>query len=104
LRVSACPYTDYGTLKGVVSQISEDTIKPQNNGATATAAATASSQQEGAVGTFYEVTIQPEVLSLGKGKNQCQIQVGMEGRADIISKEETVLQFFLRKARLIPDL
>ncbi|MBW4626619.1 MAG: HlyD family secretion protein [Brasilonema octagenarum HA4186-MV1] len=104
LRVSSCPYTDYGTLKGVVSQISEDTIKPQNNSATATAAATGSSQQGGAVSTFYEVTIQPEVLSLGKGKNQCAIQVGMEGRADIISREETVLQFFLRKARLIADL
>ncbi len=103
LRVSSCPYTDYGTLKGVVSQISEDTIKPQANNATATAA-TPSSQLGGAAGTFYEVTIQPEVLSLGKGKNQCHIQVGMEGRADIISREETVLQFFLRKARLIADL
>ena len=103
LRVSSCPYTDYGTLKGVVSQISEDTIKPQNNGAAATAT-TGSNQQQGAVGTFYEVTIKPEVLFVGKGKNQCAIQVGMEGRADIISKEETVLQFFLRKAKLIADL
>ena len=90
-------------LKGVVSQISDDTIKPQNNGATATTA-TGSSQQQGVVGTFYEVTIQPEVLFLGKGKNHCAIQVGMEGRADIISKEETVLQFFLKKAKLIADL
>jgi multidrug efflux pump subunit AcrA (membrane-fusion protein) len=99
LRVSACPYTDYGTLKGIVSQISEDTVKPQANSTTATA----SSQQGGAVATFYDVTIQPEVLSLGKGKNQCSIQVGMEGRADIISREETVLRFLLRKAKLILD-
>jgi hypothetical protein len=28
----------------------------------------------------------------------------MEARADIISSEETVLQFLLRKARLIADL
>jgi hypothetical protein len=27
-----------------------------------------------------------------------------EGRADIITKEETVLQFLLRKARLIADV
>ncbi|HAZ43508.1 MAG TPA: HlyD family secretion protein [Cyanobacteria bacterium UBA11369] len=103
MRVSACAYTDYGTLKGVVSEISEDTIKPQANSATATAPATASSQQGGAVGTFYEVKIKPDVLFIGKGKNQCPIQVGMEGRADIISKEETVLQFLLRKAKLLAE-
>ena len=102
MRVSACPYPDYGTLKGVVSQISEDTIKPQRNGATAPT--TASSQKAATVDTFYQVTISPESLSLGTGKNQCPIQLGMEGRADIISREETVLKFLLRKARLITDL
>ncbi len=102
MRVSACPYPDYGTLKGVVSQISEDTIKPQRNGATAPT--TASSQKAATVDTFYQVTISPESLSLGRGKNQCPIQLGMEGRADIISREETVLKFLLRKARLITDL
>lgn len=103
IRVSACPYTDYGTLKGLVSQISQDTIKPQANSNTAIPSAIAFSQQ-GVADTFYEVTIQPEVLLLSKAKSQCSIQVGMEGKADIISKEETVLQFFLRKARLIADL
>lgn len=104
MRVSACSYTDYGTLKGVVSQISSDTIKPQANGATATAATIASSQQGGGADAFYEVTIQPESLFVSRGKNQCDIELGMEGRADIISREETVLQFLLRKARLIADL
>ncbi len=103
MRVSACPYPDYGTLKGVVSQISEDTIKPQGNGATATAS-TASSQKGGAATAFYEVTISPESHFLGRGKNQCELQLGMEGRADIISREETVLKFLLRKARLVTDL
>jgi multidrug efflux pump subunit AcrA (membrane-fusion protein) len=50
------------------------------------------------------VTIKPETLVLGKGKNPCHIQLGMEGRVDIVSREETVLKFFLRKARLIADL
>ncbi|MEH1897489.1 MAG: hypothetical protein V7K94_19715 [Nostoc sp.] len=49
------------------------------------------------------MTIEPESLALGKGENLCQIQLGMEGRVDIISREETVLRFFLRKARLIAD-
>ncbi len=50
------------------------------------------------------MTIEPETLVLGKGKNHCHIELGMEGRADIIFREETVLPFFLRKARLITDL
>ena len=50
------------------------------------------------------MTIKPETLVLGKGKNLCHIQLGMEGRVDIVSREETVLKFFLRKARLIADL
>ncbi|NEO15543.1 MULTISPECIES: HlyD family efflux transporter periplasmic adaptor subunit [unclassified Moorena] len=100
MRVSACPYPDYGTLKGLVSQISEDTIKPQSNGARASAL----SQKGRGASAFYEVTISPESHVLGKGKNQCSLQLGMEGRADIISREETVLRFLLRKARLVTDL
>jgi HlyD family secretion protein len=51
----------------------------------------------------YTVTIQPERSFLQASKQQCQIQAGMEGRADIISRQETVLQFILRKARLLSD-
>jgi multidrug efflux pump subunit AcrA (membrane-fusion protein) len=32
------------------------------------------------------------------------MQAGMEGRADIITKEETVLKFLLRKAKLMADV
>ncbi|NEQ21863.1 MAG: HlyD family efflux transporter periplasmic adaptor subunit [Microcoleus sp. SIO2G3] len=99
LRVSACPYPDYGTLQGVVSTISPDAIPLQRDGTTATVGSNVSGTP-----SFYEVTIQPESLSLGYGTRQCPIQLGMEGRADIISREETVLQFLLRKARLITDL
>lgn len=112
MQVSACPYPDYGTLKGKVKAISPDAIggtvsqafASQGNGATATAPATASSQKVAAVGAFYEVTIEPESLSLGQSKHQCAIQLGMEGTVDIISREETVLKFLLRKARLIANL
>lgn len=101
MRVSACPYPDYGTLNGKVEAISPDAHAPQKN---ATNESTTASPKASAEGAFYEVTIEPETLVLGKGKNQCHIQLGMEGRADIISREETVLRFFLRKARLIADL
>lgn len=103
MRVSACPYPDYGTLKGKVQAISADAITPQKNGDNTTASTTGASQKAAAVGSFYEATIEPESLSLGRGSHQCAIQLGMEGTADIISREETVLQFFLRKARLIAD-
>jgi multidrug efflux pump subunit AcrA (membrane-fusion protein) len=104
LRISACPYPDYGTLKGKVTTISPDAIAPQAPGATPTSATIASSQKMGTGGTFYEVTIELESLVLGQSNNQCSMQLGMEGRADIITKEETVLQFFLRKAKLMTDL
>lgn len=101
MRVEACPYPDYGTLKGKVKTISPDTITRQNNN---DGAATGNNQQVADKNAFYEVTIEPENLSLGKKARKCQIQLGMDGRADIISREETVLQFFLRKARLIADV
>ncbi len=102
MRVSACPYPDYGTLPGVVSQISEDTTKPQQNNGIANIF-TPSGQKGNPVNAFYEVTIKPETLTLDRGKNQCAIQLGMDGRADIITKEETLLQFMLRKAKLLAD-
>jgi HlyD family secretion protein len=91
LRVSAYPYPDYGTLKGKVSAIAPDVTIPKNDG-TSTAA------------PYYEVTIQPERPLLVKSALQYPIQPGMDVRADIISREETVLTFILRKARLITDL
>lgn len=104
MRVSACPYPDYGTLKGKVKTISPDAIAPQANSATTTTPTTVANQKTAAVGAFYEVTIEPESLSLAQNKHKCAIQLGMEGTVDIISREETVLKFLLRKARLIADL
>jgi HlyD family secretion protein len=90
LRIDACPYPDYGTLKGVVETISPDAITPTSN---TTSAA-----------SYFEATIQPQSLTFGNGKRQCQLQSGMEAKANIISQEETALQFILRKARLVTDL
>ena len=100
MRVSACPYPDYGTLNGVVSHISKDTIKVPRYDSVSTAN-NPTIPISGATNSFYEVTIIPDKSSLGKGKNQCTIQAGMQGRTDIISRKETVMKFMLRKARLI---
>ncbi|MBE9213774.1 HlyD family efflux transporter periplasmic adaptor subunit [Plectonema cf. radiosum LEGE 06105] len=100
MRVGACPYPDYGTLNGKVKTIAPDTTVSTRNDASNETNATSIT----APGAFYEVTIEPEKLALGRTQKKCQIQLGMDGRADIITHEETVLQFFLRKARLITDL
>ena len=95
LRVDACPYPDYGTLKGVVNAISPDAFAPQTNNAGVATPTTAS---------YFEVTIKPESRSFGNSDRQCTIQAGMDAKADIISKEETALQFIMRKTRLTTDL
>lgn len=99
LRVSAYPYPDYGTLKGKVSAIAADAVTAQNqnnnNNDEASFPATAA---------YYEVTIQPEKTFLTRSDKQYNIQPGMGVTADIISREETVLTFLLRKARLMTDL
>jgi HlyD family secretion protein len=95
LRVDACPYPDYGTAKGVVKTISPDAITPASKDTTTAISPGAN---------YFEATIQPDKSSFGNNDRQCFLQSGMNGTADIISKEETILQFMLRKARLIADL
>lgn len=100
LRISACPYPDYGTLKGKVKTISPDAVT--NNSFRDTVSKATSHNTLGAAA--YEVTIEPERQYLSALSSQCSIKLGMEGMVDIISREETPLQFLLRKARLITDL
>ena len=91
IRISACPYPDYGILKGTVTKISPDAIPVQGN----TSDNTINAQ------SLYEVIIEPESSTFGQGNSHCVLQLGMEGRADILAEKETVLRFLLRKARLI---
>ncbi|ABW26779.1 HlyD family secretion protein [Acaryochloris marina] len=91
MRVSACPYTDYGTLQGTVMNVSPDAIPVNDASGPATSPA------------FYEVTVQPRTLYMGNQQRWCRLQFGMEGRADIVSRQETVLQFVLKKARLMSN-
>ncbi|RUR74215.1 HlyD family type I secretion periplasmic adaptor subunit [Chlorogloeopsis fritschii PCC 6912] len=97
-KVSACPYPDYGTLTSKVRQISPDAIPVDNYNAVSPTTTNNIDR------TVYEVTIEPETLALKQGVNQCMMQLGMAGRVEIISKQETILQNLLRKARLLTDL
>jgi multidrug efflux pump subunit AcrA (membrane-fusion protein) len=87
------PYTDHGLLTGKVTQVAADT-KQLDRSADATS-------RDSTNNASYEVTIQPDTLVVGTSGTKCQIRSGMEGRAEIISKEETVFRFLLRKARLL---
>jgi multidrug efflux pump subunit AcrA (membrane-fusion protein) len=93
MRVSAYTYTDYGTLQGKVVAVAADVITPQTQAGTQVSSEASS--------PYFEVTIQPEQTHLTKGDLKYEIQPGMEVQADIISKEETLLVFVLRKARLL---
>ncbi|MBW4464478.1 MAG: HlyD family efflux transporter periplasmic adaptor subunit [Pegethrix bostrychoides GSE-TBD4-15B] len=100
IRVTACPYPDYGLLKGEVVAISPDAItsaqaSSQLNSQLISQASSQSSQPAG-----FEVTIRPERLELLQQNRRCTIQAGMEAEATIIAQEETFFRFLLRKMRL----
>ncbi len=98
LRFSAYSYPDYGILKGAVRAISPDAMAPQLSSASRTQASSTDRS------SYYEVTIQPAQTYFVKSERQYPLQSGMEVRADMISREETVLTFLLRKARLLTDI
>ncbi|MTJ47806.1 HlyD family efflux transporter periplasmic adaptor subunit [Dolichospermum sp. UHCC 0259] len=93
MQVSACPYPDYGTLKGIVKTVAPDILATTQNNSIINTPQIAN----------YEINIEPQSLFLGKGNHVCYLKSGMEGRADIISRQETVLQFILRKSKLITN-
>jgi multidrug efflux pump subunit AcrA (membrane-fusion protein) len=86
VRVSACPYTEYGVLPGTVQAIAPDIATSANNRA--------------GVAPYYEITIQPESNAVGNRDRQCPLKPGMDVRADIITQRKTVLRSLLEKARL----
>lgn len=93
MRLSACPFSQFGTLPGTVSVISPDT----SSTAADNSSENSSKQAEVA---FYKLNIQPQRSTLKAGKKECSIQAGIDGRADIITRKETVLDFVRRKANL----
>ncbi len=99
MRVQACSYTDYGTLRGKVIQISPDTENVVNQGADT--AATSVGQINAPAP--YLVIIQPKTDVLVQEKNKCSITPGMQGSVDIIARETTMFKFILTKARLSAD-
>ncbi|MEO1146360.1 MAG: HlyD family efflux transporter periplasmic adaptor subunit [Cyanobacteria bacterium J06638_22] len=94
MRVSACPYPDYGVLTGEVTAVSPDVITTSSD------TPNASPPQS----SYYEVSIQPNVPALVRGDRTCPLQSGMQAEASIVSRTETPMMFLLRRARLWANL
>ena len=88
MQVSACPDSNYVPLEGTVAQIAPDNSE--------------SSQEDSFLvkdNTNYEVVIAPDSNTFGR-EDRCSLQLGRSSQVDIISREETLLQYILRQARL----
>ncbi|MEO0541378.1 MAG: HlyD family efflux transporter periplasmic adaptor subunit [Cyanobacteria bacterium P01_A01_bin.105] len=93
LRITACPYPDYGTLPAHVRAISPDALPISQLPASLQASS-----------RLYEVTLQLEQLELTANDLPCPLQSGMEAQADILTEEETVWRYLRRKLRLTTQL
>lgn len=82
MRVSACPYPDFGTLPGTVERIAPDISRSVTGVAS------------------YTVTVRPQRLELRRGSVSCQIRPGSEGEVNIMTRQETILAFLMRQAKL----
>lgn len=87
LRVSACPFSRFGLLRGRVRHIAADT--------TASAGRT-----DEPAGSFYELTIQPGGRELRQGGEHCRLRFGMDLQADVMTRRTSIIGFLLAKLRL----
>jgi len=102
MRVSACPFSEFGTASGTVKSVSPDTISPPSASAQSEPSRRSGS---GPTQAFYSVTIETETQTLPSSASDrtCELQPGTEGRVTIISRTETVITFLRRKAGLMTD-
>lgn len=99
LRVSACPFSEFGSMTGAVREISPDTVTSNLSGISGGASLTSQG------GSFYNVIIDTDGRELvSKQQETCKLLPGAEGEVTIISREETVISFLRRKASLITSL
>jgi multidrug efflux pump subunit AcrA (membrane-fusion protein) len=85
LRVSGCPYPEFGVMKAQVLNISADTIDSDANQASPAS---------------FQVSLRPSASQFKAGHRQCQLRHGMDVQADIVTRRTTVLGFLLTKVRL----
>ncbi|MCX5930672.1 MAG: HlyD family efflux transporter periplasmic adaptor subunit [Cyanobacteria bacterium] len=101
LRLAGCPYPDFGTLRARVISVAPDALA---SGAAPDPGSTLPATGPGNAGegsSSYVVTLRPEHTQLRSSSRSCALRVGMDLTADIVTRVETVLQFLLRRTRLL---
>jgi multidrug resistance efflux pump len=88
LRVSGCPYPEFGVLKARVNSVSADTIPAES-----------SAGRHAQAG--FEVVLTPTSHFLQAGSRRCGLRHGMDVEAEIVTRHTTVLRFLLTKLRLL---
>lgn len=91
LRVTGCPYPDYGVLKAKVINISADTVQKESE----TQGSSAS-----AYPGLFQVSLEPASRQLRAGHRVCELRHGMDVQAEIVTRQTTVLGFLFTKLRL----
>lgn len=92
LRLAGCPFPDFGTLPAQVVSVAPDALATGPSGPDSVGSTGSSS---------YEVTLRPlksELASISGAT--CNLRQGMDLTADISTRQETLLQFMLRRSRL----
>jgi hypothetical protein len=97
MRVTACPAGEFGTLKGQVTTIS---LRERYANATQPTIVTDSIAAQLSQPTLYAVTIQPQTLALKQATKSCSVRVGMQGKLDIVLREESLARSLLRRMRI----
>lgn len=102
MRVSACPFSEFGTAAGSVQAISPDILTLPSPSQIGTPVRT----DAAIAAAFYEVVIKPDesLLTSTSTGRKCALQPGTEGRITIISREETIIAFLRRKAGLLQEI
>lgn len=97
LKISACPTAEFGVMPAVVRNLSADTVPVEVQ----PGSAMASQSPLMARGPLaYEVIVEPKYTSLKGRQGGCQLRLGMEVSADIVTRRTTVFAFLMNKLRV----
>ncbi len=90
INLSQCAVLSFGSLPGQVTSV--EPVSP-DIGVNLTQSATSPEK-------IYRVAVETNAKSLHSSSHTCELLPGMEGELTIITKQEKLLHFFLRKLRL----
>jgi HlyD family secretion protein len=97
LKISACPTSEFGVMSAVVRNLSADTVPAPVQAGSAMAA---QSPLLGRGTSAYEVVVEPKYTSLKGRQGNCQLRLGMEVSADIVTRRTTVFAYLMNKLRI----